>query len=269
MEFDLAELREEAADSLDILFDDAFPEVLAEGTVEELVGLVREACVHFHTQGVTTLLLDGSPQYFFYHLGCAAENWRRLLIHLRTRGAALPPASDNAPLLGAVAAGYWELARDLCRVSSSERGEDEYEDEFAWAHLLQELVVLPEGGTFSPEFLRQHERVLAETQPDRLEVFQSLLAGDRSRFLAALERLLQQHGEETEAQAARMGTSPDQFVAYRFIWFEGLALLRLAERGGMKIDEPLLYCPPLARVPMKMAYDGDWALPFEASPAPR
>ncbi|NMO17679.1 immunity 49 family protein [Pyxidicoccus fallax] len=267
MEFDLAALREEAADSLDILFDDAFPEVLAEGTVEELVGLVREACVHFHTQGVTTLLLDGSPQYLFYHLGCAAENWRRLLLHLRTREAALPPASDNIPLLGAVAASYWDLARDLCRVSASQRGEDEYEDEFAWAHLLQEFIALPDGGTFSQDLLRQHERVLAESQADRLEVFRALLAGDRSRFLTALERVLHQHEEETEAQAVRLGTSPDQFVAYRFIWFEGLALLRLAERRGMRIDEPLRYCPPLARIPMKMEYDGDWALPFKDDPA--
>ena len=57
-------------------------------------------------------------------------------------------------------------------------------------------------------------------------------------------------------------------MAYRFIWFEGLALLRLAERAGLKVEEPLLYCPPLARVPMKTEYDGDWALPFGAGPRP-
>ncbi|MCY1030283.1 Imm49 family immunity protein [Corallococcus sp. BB11-1] len=266
MEFDLAQLREEAADSLDILFDDAFPEVLAGGTVEELVGLVREACVHFHTQGVTTLLLDGSPQHFFYQLACAAENWRRLLIHLRARGADLPPASDNASLLGAVVGGYWELARDLCRVSASQQAEEEYEDEFAWARLLQEFIALPSDGAPSEQWLRQQEGALAKSQADRWEWFQALLSGDGSRFLAAFEQVLQQHSAETEAQTVRWGTSPEQFVASRFIWFEGLAMLRLAERRGMKVEAPLRYCPPLARVPMKMAYDGDWALSFGAAP---
>lgn len=262
MEFDLARLRKESADSLDILFDDAFPEVLADGKDAELVGLVHEACVYFHTQGVAALLLDGSPQHFFYPLGCAAENWRRLLLHLRGRGAALPPASDNAPLLGAVAAEYWELARGVCRVSASQRAEDEYEDEFAWAHLLQEFIALPDGMTYSTELLQRHERVLTEFQPDRLEVFQALLSEDRSRFLAAFERVLQQHELETESLTMSTGVSPDDVAPYRFIWFEGLALLRLAERRGLKFKEPLLYCPPLARVPMKRAYDGDWALPF-------
>ena len=267
MEFDLARLRKESADSLDILFDDAFPEVLEDGTDEELVGLVHEACMYFHIQGVAALLLDGSPQHFFYPLGCAAENWRRLLLHLRGRGAALPPASDNAPLLGAVAAEQWELARGVCRVSSSQRAEDEYEDEFAWAHLLQEYIALPDERLFSEELLQRYARVLTEFQPDRLEVFQALLAKDQSRFRAAFERVHHQHEQETETLTLSTGVLPDDFAAYRFIWFEGLALLRLAERSGLKFEEPLLYCPPLARVPMKRAYDGDWALPFGADPA--
>jgi hypothetical protein len=260
MELDLAQLRESAADSLDILFDDAFPEVLEDGSVEELTGLVREACVYFHVQGVTTLLLDASPQHFFYQLGCAAENWRRLHLHLRGQGAALPAASDNAALLGAVAAGYWELARDLCKVSATERGEEEYEDEFAWARLLQELIALPAGEAPSEELLQRHRPALEESQADRLELLQALLAKDGRRFAAALTRLVQQHAAEVEALEST--SSPEERVAYRFIWFEGLALLRLAERVGLKVEEPLLYCPPLARVPMKMKYDGDWALPF-------
>lgn len=260
MEPDLAQLREEAADSLDILFDDAFPEVLEEGSVEELTGLVREACVYFHVLGVTTLLLDASPQHLFYQWGCAAENWRRLLLHLRGQGAALPPTSDHAPLLGAVAAGYWELARGLCQVSATERGEEEYEDEFAWARLLQELIVLPAGETLSEEVLQRHRPALEASQPDRLEVLLALMARDRNRFADALARLAPRHAAELEALEAT--ASPEERAAHRFIWFEGLALLRLAERAGLTVEAPLLYCPPLARVPMKMEYDGDWALPF-------
>lgn len=264
MEFDLAQLREDAAESLDILFEDAFAEVLEEGTEEEITGLVREACVHFHTLGVTNLLLDGNPQYLFYNLGCAAENWRRVLFHLRGRGSVLPPASDNMPLLGAVAAEYTELARELCRLSATQRSDDEYEDEFAWAHLLQELIVLPNGEVFPLEQLQRHERVLEESQPDRLELFRALLAADERRFVDTFTRVQQRHEMETEAQAGGFGNSPERFVAYRFIWFEGLALLRLAERRGLRVTESWVYCPPLARVPMKMKYDGDWALPFGA-----
>ncbi|HYO52411.1 hypothetical protein [Archangium sp.] len=152
MQFELNDLREEAADSIDIIFDDLFAETLSEGTAEDLVELVREVCMHFHTLATTTLLIDANPQYFFYNLCCAAENWRRLLAHLHAQGASLPPASHNTPLLGAVAAGQWELARALCRLSATVRGEEEYEDEFAWAHLLQEFIVLQVGAAF-PEVL--------------------------------------------------------------------------------------------------------------------
>ncbi|HYO52410.1 hypothetical protein [Archangium sp.] len=97
-----------------------------------------------------------------------------------------------------------------------------------------------------------------------MELFRALLASDGSRFFAAFERVLQGHEIETEARAVGFGVSPDKFVAYRFIWFEGLALLRLAERAGLRSDAPFLYCPPLARVAMTMECDNDWALPFGA-----
>ncbi|MCY1073683.1 hypothetical protein [Archangium lansingense] len=265
MQFQLEDLREEAANSIDIIFDDLFAETLSEGTAEDLVELVREVCTHFHTLATTTLLIDASPQYFFYNLYCAAENWRRLLTHLHSQGAALPPASDNTPLLGAVAAEQWGLARALCGLSATVRGAEEYEDEFAWAHLLQELIALPVGAAFPEVLLSRYASVLEESQADRLELFRALLAADGSRFFAAFQRVLQSHERETEAQAVGFGTSPDKFVAYRFIWFEGLALLRLAERAGLKSQEAFLYCPPLARVAMTMACDNDWALPFESA----
>ncbi|OJT25273.1 hypothetical protein BO221_13080 [Archangium sp. Cb G35] len=264
MQFELEDLREEAADSIDIIFDDLFAETLSEGKAEDLVELVREVCMHFHTLATTTLLIDASPQYFFYNLCCAAENWRRLLAHLHSQGDALPPSSDNTPLLGAVAAGQWELARALCHLSATARAEEEYEDEFVWAHMLQEFIALPVGRAFPEVLLSRYERVLEEEQPDRLELFQALLVADGNRFFAAFQRVLQSHERETEARAVGFGMSPDKFVAYRFIWFEGLALLRLAERVGLRSDEPFLYCPPLARVAMTMACDNDWALPFGA-----
>ena len=51
----------------------------------------------------------------------------------------------------------------------------------------------------------------------------------------------------------------DHFAAHQYLWFEGLALLRLARKRGLDIPNVhYRYCPPLAQVPMTERYQGDW-----------
>lgn len=64
----------------------------------------------------------------------------------------------------------------------------------------------------------------------------------------------------TEERARSFTTPATTFAPHRFLWLEGLALLRLGERAGLRVEHELKYCPRLARVPMTARHEGDWAI---------
>ncbi|MBJ6764554.1 hypothetical protein JGU66_27615 [Myxococcaceae bacterium JPH2] len=69
---------------------------------------------------------------------------------------------------------------------------------------------------------------------------------------------------QTETRARSFATPVTSFAPHRFLWLEGLGLLRLAERVGLQLmDTEYRYCPRLSRVPMKARYLGDWAIPVQ------
>lgn len=229
---------------------------------EELVGDVEAIVRALHTTGVSMLLVEGKPQEFLLDLCRAAENWRRLLVHLRWRRLDLPPASHLAPLYGAMAAGDWSLARGIA-ASAATRWQpgEEYEDDFDWAALLHHCVT-GEGQERLAPHVSQLRRTGPEAYGDRLEVLQAIWSRDRDAFVSAFNAALAAHGEEMEEAVQSFGTNKVELAPYRFIWLEGLALLRLSEQAGIDTsDERFLYCPPLARVRRTVEYLGDQAIP--------
>ncbi|HEX5745085.1 MAG TPA: hypothetical protein VFZ09_02515 [Archangium sp.] len=88
---------------------------------------------------------------------------------------------------------------------------------------------------------------------------QALVDGDTPTFLSAFSEALASHEARTEKLARGFTQREDHFGAHRHLWFEGLALLRLARRRGLDVpNERYRYCPPLAQVPMTEPYQGDW-----------
>lgn len=262
MELDFRNLREDSAAALGLLLG----QVTADASRADLVRDVGAVCQHLHTLGVASLLVDGYPKDFFLNLGRAGESWRRLLSLLRARGEAPPPVTRLEPLLGTVAAGHWELARHIVRDSATQRQVEaqEYEDDADWALLLQQLIAPREDAPGrTEELLARLERSGADTHAERLEVARALLQKDARAFFEAFETVRLVHGQQTEKLANSFSTPVDRFAPYRYIWFEGLALLRLGERSGLSSAERFLYCPPLARVHMHVPVDEDWivALP--------
>ncbi|KFA92784.1 hypothetical protein Q664_13060 [Archangium violaceum Cb vi76] len=254
-------MREDSEAALDRLL----PRIHPRAPRDNLVRNVDELCLRYHTLGVASLLLDGHPRDFFLALGRAAENWRRLLVHLRTRGERLPPATSHTPLLGAVAASHWELARGIVMASATERQADidEYEDDFDWALLLQQLIAPAERAPGRTEALiTQLERSGADTYGERLEVARTLQGHEAQAFFDAFEQVLLAHEEQTEELASKSTTPFERFAPYRYLWLEGLALLRLGERAGFTREDRIRYCPPLARLRMHVPIDEDWLIPL-------
>ncbi len=230
-----------------------------------LVRDVQDLCLHFHIIAVATLLVDGKPQGFFLNLCRAAENWRRLLAHLRREGAPLPASKHHAPLLGALAAGHWTLARQVAELSETRwlPGE-EYRTEHVWSQVLQSLVVsgVGEGSALSP-LLEAMDALGGEDMEDRALLVRALVESNESEFAKAFAHAALVRQEVIEKRAKLFTTPVTKFAPHRYLWLEGLALLRLAERAGFPMNEEhYLYCPPLARLPMTESYRGDWVIPL-------
>ncbi|HYO54400.1 hypothetical protein [Archangium sp.] len=261
MELDFRNLREDSATALNTLLG----QITAHASRADLVRDVKAVCQHLHTLGVASLLVDGYPKDFFLNLGRAGESWRRLLAHLRARGEAPPPVTHLEPLLGAVAAGHWDMARRIVQDSATQRQveADEYEDDVDWAILLQQLIAPREDAPGrTNELLVRLARSGANTYAERLEVAQALLQRDARAFFDAFEATRLAHEGQTEKLANSFTTPVDRFAPYRYVWFEGLALLRLGERVGLSSGDRFLYCPPLARVRMHVLVDEDWLIPL-------
>jgi len=261
----LMSLRSDAAAEFGKLMERFQPRVDRDTLLSQLELIVRD----LHIIAVATLLVDGNSQGFFLNLCRAAENWRRLHGLLHSRKLAPPPTTKTVPLLAALAAGHFELAHALATAPTAERLEGaEYDDEYLWASLLRLLARQPpaEAATVTP-LLTRLRKANKKEYGHRCDLVLALLANDRDSFAQAFEKARLDYELATEKRAANFATPVTSFAPHRFLWLEGLALLRLAERAGFVLeDADYKYCPPLARVPMTAKYAGDWAIP--AVPAP-
>jgi hypothetical protein len=255
---DLRSLRINAADELDDLLKGFDPQ----GDREALLSLYNLLSHDFFTIAVTTLLLDGETQFFHLNLVRAAENGFRILCLFRQRGLELPPASHDVPLRAALAAGDFARANALSAISRDTHAETEleYEDEFLWARVLQVLAQTKPAPAHVEPLLERLEAANSEVYAGRVASVRALLARDAEGFNKAFVIAQLIHEAEVEERAASFATPEREFAPHRFIWLEGLALLNLAARGGLRYQGESRYCPYLARLPMTATYHGDWVI---------
>lgn len=224
----------------------------------------EEVALHFVTIAAACLLVDGNSQKFLMNLVRCAENGRQFLRLMRSRELDLPSASKNISLLAALTAADFERAAQIASLSRTTRNEaqHEYEDEFLWASILNGLAATPLAS--SRDDVESALEGVVEIAPavyeSRAEAVRALLARDGEAFEDAMTRAAREYGIWAEDQVGSPSTSLREFAPHRFIWLEGLALLRLAERAGMGLVFHLDYCPRLARVPMTEVYEGDWSI---------
>jgi hypothetical protein len=257
-DFDLRPLRADAATTAPRLLEDFDPAAPR----EELVRVGAELVLRFHLLAAGSLLVDADAAKFFLHLSRCAENGLRLLQLLARRGLEPLPASQDVPLLAALAAGDRERAAAIVQHSAHRRDEAarEYEDEFLWARAIQ-LLAAPAGDRRElGEALARLEALELAGYRDRVAVARAIEARDGGALGRAIGRAAQAYGTATEKRAAAFGTPVTRFAPHRHLWLEGLALLRLGERAGLRVEGQLRYCPRLARGEMTEPYQGDFAI---------
>ncbi|MCA9681750.1 MAG: immunity 49 family protein, partial [Myxococcales bacterium] len=119
----------------------------------------------------------------------------------------------------------------------------EYEDDFLYVWFLMKHAVLEAPRVETQELLRRYEAVLEGADDVRLSICRALLASDAESLDAALAVLLEQRRDNVEELIARGVVDSDASTWLRHFALEGVALLKLAERQGMKMGPRYLHCP--------------------------
>ncbi len=250
------------ADSAGLL-SDLLDQFQAEAPREQLLSQLADLTTHFHLVAVAALLVDGNPEKWCLNLCRLAENGRRIARLLRHRKlAAPPPSATHTAVLAAIAASALPLARDVAAAANPNWDPDagEYEDEARWANVFQALAQGAPASLIEQQ-LAAVEALEPEPYADRAAAVRALGAKDAVAFEKAFVPAHDIHAAAIDERAAAFGTPTTRFAPHRFVWLEGVALLRLAQAAGLpRPQAELRMCPALALAPSKAQYAGDWAI---------
>ena len=245
----------EVAAWLVVMFEEAH-------SVEEMGGLSEDLGEKLRALAVTALLVDANANVFYHHLirsarvrihfleGCMVQN---ALQHFRRA------CSRNEALFDSLTARDFDRASRIAELSPREwLSNAEYEDDYMYTQTIQLLL---QGGSSSaenmPVLLAQFERALDGTASARLDVCQAFAARSQGDFDEAFEELLTEHDHDLEAQRTRSVMQEAVSVSNQRVWIEGLGLLRLADKLGLRTASEYRYCPALARSPMTKPFPGE------------
>ncbi len=209
---------------------------------------------------IIVLLARGDSDGFYHNLIRSAIWRRRFLGRLSEAGiddAYHQCAGRIQGLYGALAARDFSLAEDIVGLTPVEfRPTMEYEDDYCYARLVHHLVVDSLSADQQSDLLQRYAAADDEEAP-RIAVLQALLQRDGEAFGEAFSDLVAARTDAIAADRKRGQLEDAEVIAHRHVYVEGLALLSLSERCGLRIADEYAYCPREARVPMKRPFPGE------------
>jgi immunity protein 49 of polymorphic toxin system len=227
--------------------------------IEELGDLSLEVSEKLRAMAILVLLTKASTDTFYHNLirsGRCREIYLRRCLEEKALEDHHRASGRYEPLCDSIAAGDFDLAGRIVRLSPDHfMAGHEYEDDYSYAQILHMLV---NGDTTNARRFLQRFEVYAEGESNaRLSLSNALVGRNQDAFDEAFEELLTERATKIQADKDRHQLEEPQVVAQRHIFVEGLAILRLAERQGLKTAAEYRYCPSLARVPLSKPFPGE------------
>ncbi|MCX4242253.1 hypothetical protein [Paraliomyxa miuraensis] len=176
--------------------------------------------------------------------------------------------SRSAVFFDAIGGEYWDAAAKIAAGSRPTVNPTwEHEDDFLYVWFLMTRYFLDglEGDEDEAakaaweqrqrDLLERWEVVLEGGLDPRLPLCDALLRRDEGDFGVAFEEVAGARDQRVRKQIERGEVREDDAVWVLPWWGEGLALLRLAERDGLRTDEHCPMVPQISRGPNPFAYD--------------
>ena len=199
---------------------------------------VQEISTRYRRLAICSLLLEADTTGFFRLLSCSAQAYLSLLRKVDWPSIEAPYylcASRASPFFDALAASEPDTASELARRSATSwMREDEYEEDFLYMRFLMELALEGRSPQRVAEMLQRLQKAGADREPERVGVCEALFASDSTAFDLAMERLERKRREEVSLQQKNPGAVPQMLSTEPYVFIEGLALVRLADRLGIQ-----------------------------------
>ena len=227
--------------------------------VEHLGELCADLCKRLRTLAISQLLQEGKNNSFFHNLirsGKVREGYLSRAVASKLAPDYLRCSGRYDPLLDAMAANEFALARQIVKVSLTEMLEGhEYPDDYHYAQGLHRLILNDSLGCET--IVEKFDICLEGENSPRRDLLKSLSRRNQNDFDTAFKMLLEDREREIAANIAR-GQFADLYVSTaRSIFIEGLAILRLAEKFQLVTEDEYLFCPSMARTAMTEPFPGE------------
>lgn len=227
--------------------------------LDQLGELCRDVQLKLRALACYRLLKHGSSDSFYHNLIRSALTRRHYLRRCIEAGALTEHfrgCSRYLALCDAITANDFALAQEIVDLSPTEflQGH-EYEDDYCYGRVLH-LIVSGNVQTAS-SVLAQFSRYLEGEETGRYLVASALVAVDQTAFQKAFARLLDDRQLEIDADLQRHQMESPHIVVARRVFIEGLAILQLAERVGLRTEHEYRFCPSIARIAMVRPFPGE------------
>ncbi len=228
--------------------------------IEQLGSLSESLSEKLRSLAIITLLAEADTNLFYHNLirsglareiflkRCQAEGFTDY--HLAI--------SRNGALFDCITAGSFDVANRIDRLSPVEWIADgEYEDDYCFMRFFH--LIIRDGMTQTEliPVLERFEASLEGVENAKLGVCRALAYRDQRTFDDSFDGLILEHETAIREDTERGQMEDEDVVAQRQIFIEGLAILRIAERIGLKTEPEYKYCPAIARLPMTIPFPGE------------
>jgi hypothetical protein len=239
---------------------------LEQDSVASMGKLCNDIAKYYRALGICSLLQNAESDDFFHGLIQAALVRKYYLHRCVEEKHLTDPARRTSfvdPFLDGVAANQIKLARQISSLSPNQWWEGyEYEDDFTYAHFLHRLIDFKDSDDAELKAtLEQYEKALEGGADTRFDLCKALFSKDQDQFDESFALLLDKHEEHFNKIADQSSDSVHAidytFEPNRWIYVEGLAILRIADTIGLQTQEEYKFCPSMARMPEYRAFVPD------------
>lgn len=227
--------------------------------VHLLGGVATDVSNKLRSMAIFRLLAEGKSDSFYHNLirsGLVRQRYlqrcqeeRLFEDHFRSSGRYLA-------LFDTIAAADFSLSASIIELSPMEfMPGHEYEDDYCYAQLAHSLLTGVTERRHS--LLTRFERYLEGNSNGRFLAMKAILERNQSNFDSGFEELLSDREQQVAADIKRGQIESPEIIAFRRVFVEGLAVLRLAARAGLQTEDEYLFCPSIARIPMNEPFPGE------------
>ena len=234
-------------------------------------GLCNKISKYYRSIAICSLLLYSDTQMFgqclissaltrkYYLKSCSTES--------RISGSG-QRVSFVDPFFDAVAANEYNLALQIQFLSKYTWLKDyEYEDDYSYAMFMHNIISFEKADQKKLyAFIKKFEAAIEGNEDSRLNICKSLYQKNQAQFDDAFLQLLNNHEEfyNYHARPERLSalSLEHHFEPNRWIFIEGLAILRIAERLGLSTEDEYKFCPKTAREVDPSQFDKNY-FPFK------